>query len=96
MILSEGSSHDLLTAELWNKHHQLSAIESSPSSPFAITVGYVMSVLDQTFSDVPGLTPQLKGVNQRVMKRSIGSVRRVELEILQAGKVCLPLSTSIT
>ena len=87
MILSESSSHELLTTELWTKHHQLSGIESSPNSPFAITVGYVMNVLAQQYSDFPGLNPQLKEVNHRVMKRSIGSVRRVELEILQAGKV---------
>lgn len=90
VILSESSSHELLTTELWTKHHQLSGIESSPNSPFAITVGYVMNVLAQQYSDFPGLNPQLKEVNHRVMKRSIGSVRRVELEILQAGKNYMP------
>ena len=87
MIFGDSSSHELLATDLWAKHHQLPSIQLPQDSPFAITVNYVMSVLDQNFSDFPGLNPQLGGIKHRVQKGSIGSVRKVELEILQAGKV---------
>lgn len=87
VVLSDSSSHEILAAELWSKHHQLSDIQVPPNSPFAITVDFIMTMLDQKFSEYPDLKPQIGGISHRLKSGSIGSVRRVELEVLQAGKV---------
>lgn len=57
--------------------------------PFAATVNFVTAMLLEEFSDVEDLLPKLSGLQNRVQSGIISSVRRFELELLNAGKVRL-------
>lgn len=54
-----------------------------------ITVGYITKSLSQQFSEVgdQSLSPRFKAINDRVNGGYIMSIRKLELELLQAGKV---------
>lgn len=80
------STVDVLTSDLYSKHLQdLSSAAGNTS--FTVTVNFVVTVLIQDFSDVEGLIAKLSGIHHRVADGSISSVRRAELELLQAAKV---------
>lgn len=74
---------------LWSSHVD----DMSPNTPlstdaFSITVGYVIDVLSQSFgSSHPDLITELGKVRQRVNAGELKTVRRVELDLLEAGKV---------
>lgn len=80
-------SLDIQTSKLFSKH-----LEDTPSASvhqaFAITVTYVSSQLIDAFSDARGLKNNINKIIQRVKTGDICSVRRVEIELLNAGKVC--------
>ena len=62
--------------------------EHPAQSPFAVAMSYILRLLSQKFADVQGFGTHMKGTLERVNSGSITSVRRAELELLQAGKVC--------
>lgn len=80
-------SVDIQTSQLFSKH-----LEDNPSlsvhQAFAITVTYVSSQLIDAFSDASGLKNNVNSIIQRVKTGEICSIRRVEIELLHAGKVC--------
>jgi len=80
-------SVDIQTSKLFSRHLQDSP-SSSVHQAFAITVTYVSSQLIDAFSDAEGLRNNVNRIIQRVKTGEICSVRRVEIELLQAGKVC--------
>ncbi|KAM7203818.1 hypothetical protein V8F20_003824 [Naviculisporaceae sp. PSN 640] len=82
-------SLDIQTSKLFSKH-----LQDNPSAAvhqaFAITVTYVSSQLIDAFSDARGLRNNVNKIIQRVKTGEICSVRRVEIELLNAGKGCMP------
>lgn len=82
-------SLDIQTSKLFSKHLQDSP-SASVHQAFAITVTYVSSQLIDAFSDTRGLRNNINKIIQRVKTGEICSVRRVEIELLNAGKVCQP------
>lgn len=54
---------------------------------FRIAVGNIVNFVNQRFGSAPGLTSALQLVNQRVSKGCIPTVRRAELDLLQAAHV---------
>ncbi len=60
--------------------------ESSPDSPFAITVSFILEMLARDFRDADGLLDRLRDINKRIKSGPAPSVRRLELQLLQAGK----------
>ena len=74
---------------LWSSHVD----DVSPDTPlsanaFTITVGYVIDVLSQSFgSGHAGLITELGKVKQGVNAGELKTVRRVELSLIEAGKV---------
>lgn len=81
------ASHDVVLSALWTTH--MSEIRHEPSrvDAFSITANFITQVLCQTFQDIPSLFIGLTAIDHRVRGKQITTVRRLELEILQAGKV---------
>ncbi|ORY65052.1 uncharacterized protein BCR38DRAFT_408795 [Pseudomassariella vexata] len=79
---------EILTSDLWSMHISEHRPNASPTDAFAITVRYIVQVLNQTFPDVENqsLSQKLMAINQRVNAGYITTVRKLELELLQAGK----------
>lgn len=79
-------SVDIQTSQLFSRH-----LQDNPSASihqaFAITVTYVSSQLIDAFSDARGLGRNVNKIIERVKTGDICSVRRVEIELLNAGKV---------
>lgn len=72
------------TAEADPKHH-------SVSDAFSITVKYMVQILSQKFGTLSdSLRPKLQSISQRVTSGHITTIRRLELELLQTGKLTLP------
>jgi hypothetical protein len=58
------------------------------------TVQSVMEVLSRGFRNHELLNNRLRRVSQRVFDGSISGVRKIELALLKAGKVCHGLTSS--
>lgn len=89
------SSLEVQSSELYAKHIQ----EVTPiavNRAFATTVNYMLTLLNADFHDVERLKDKLMGVGQRANDGTISSVRRAEIEMLFAGKVCTPWLDSDT
>ncbi|KAK5660373.1 hypothetical protein OQA88_12914 [Cercophora sp. LCS_1] len=83
-------SLEVTSSELYAKHLGAHNSSSRVNQAFVATVSYVLSVLDGDYDDVVALKDKLVGVRQRANAGSISSVRRVEIEMLHAGKECIP------
>ncbi|KAL0944441.1 zinc finger protein [Colletotrichum truncatum] len=83
-------SSEVLGSKLWTKHFN-DADETMPiNTAFTMTVNTVARMLCQNFSHASGLASKVKRFQKRISGGSIRSVRRAELELIQAGKGCMP------
>lgn len=79
-------SIEILTSELWSMHNR--PHNSKPTDAFVITVDYITGILGQNFgSQNEALASKLRSLYTKVATGYITTIRRLELEILQAGKV---------
>ncbi|KAI0009504.1 hypothetical protein F4779DRAFT_367634 [Xylariaceae sp. FL0662B] len=83
---------EVLTSELWSTHVAEFHPESTRNHPFAITANYIIQVLSQRFYSSDDLLTKLKTVGHKVHVGYIGTIRKLELAILQAGKSSLESS----
>ena len=90
LLAQSTPSSEVQESELYTKHlmdFDPSASLTPRNSPFAVTVKFIMTMLDRDFQDAENLGSKLDGVLQRLNNGTICSVRRAEIEVLQAGKV---------
>ncbi|KAH9904139.1 hypothetical protein F4778DRAFT_83664 [Xylariomycetidae sp. FL2044] len=83
---------EILASDLLSLHLSDFQPDTAQNSPFAITANYIISILTQTSYNSADLTTRLGGISQRVHAGYIVTIRRLELEILQAGKSSLAAS----
>jgi hypothetical protein len=88
VLSNEERPIEILTSDLWSTHlSETGPGLLPPSDAFTITVSYIIQVLGQNFEpEFPGLASKLKTVKQHVGTGYITTARRLELELLQAGK----------
>jgi len=67
--------------------------ETSPHSPFAVTVKFILQRLHQEFSNASGLGSRLSGIYQSLASGSASSVRKIEIELLRAGRATMSAAT---
>ncbi|KAJ1333540.1 hypothetical protein MN608_03531 [Microdochium nivale] len=77
---------DILSSALWSTHMEDLRAEHGSSQPFIAGATYLINVLLQSFRDNPGIAHRLRGVSQRVRNQDTSTVRRLEMELMQAGK----------
>jgi hypothetical protein len=74
-------------SDLYARH----LLESNPgtaiSGAFTATVHFVLSIILQDYADVEGLPTKLSDLHQRVSSGLVASVRKVEIQLFNAGKV---------
>ena len=87
-------SIEILTSDLWSMHMSESRPQNSkPPNAFVITVGYITQILGQNFgSQNEVLASTLRALYAKVESGYITTIRRLELEMLQAGKVSRRMS----
>lgn len=78
---------DILSSALWSIHIEDLRADRGTSQPFTVGANYILNVLSHSFRDYLALAPRLRDVAQRVRDRTIVTVRRLEMELMQAGKV---------
>lgn len=83
-ILSNSS--EILTSDIYVKHSKDPKIEIGLDGILSVNV---LNVLQQKFLDNQGIVTQVNIIRQRISQGLLRSVRQVELEALQAGKVRL-------
>lgn len=84
------SGHDSvgnIPSALWSTHMAELHHDPSQAEAFAITAHYILEVLSQEFHGSGMLLSNLGIVGQKVKNHAISTIRRLELEVLQAGKV---------
>jgi hypothetical protein len=79
---------DVQVSDLHITHLKEMTPAGSANGALLATAKYVLEMLSQGLGDA-GLTSRLGDVYQRLGNGSISSVRRIEIEMLQAGKVRL-------
>ncbi|KXJ92364.1 hypothetical protein Micbo1qcDRAFT_233641 [Microdochium bolleyi] len=77
---------DILSSALWSTHMDDLRTEHGSNQPFIAGAHYIINVLVQSFRDSPGISQRLRCVGQRVHNRDTSTVRRLEMELMQAGK----------
>ncbi|KAK8052060.1 hypothetical protein PG993_003445 [Apiospora rasikravindrae] len=95
--LDNAGSIEILTSDLWTMHISDNNRPQGPkpTDAFVITVDYITRILSQNFgSQNDALASKLRALYTRVESGYITTIRRLELEILQAGKSVLPTSQS--
>lgn len=94
VISSENRPIEVLTSDLWSTHLSETGPNTQPSSgAFSITVNYIVQILSRQFETEDGngeLASKLKMVSQHISAGYTATVRRLELELLQAGKSSMP------
>ncbi|KAK7927085.1 hypothetical protein PG985_004083 [Apiospora marii] len=84
-------SIEILTSELWSMHNR--PHNPKPTDAFVITVEYITGFLGQNFGSQNGaLASKLRNLCTKVATGYVTTIRRLELEILQAGKSTLSTS----
>lgn len=80
---------EILTSDLWSMHLSENRPQASkPPAAFVITVDYITRILGQNFgSQNEALASTLRALYAKVESGYITTIRRLELEIIQAGKV---------
>ncbi|KAK0641579.1 hypothetical protein B0T16DRAFT_448994 [Cercophora newfieldiana] len=84
------SSLEVRTSELYTKHLLDIGSASPVNQDFAQNMGYLLDTLSGEYSDAVSLREKAGEVCQRVNDGVISSVRRAEIEMLSAGKDCMP------
>ncbi|KAL8385933.1 hypothetical protein RB599_007678 [Gaeumannomyces hyphopodioides] len=92
ILNSPSESPDVTSSNLYAKHLQESSAKQGPSITLTAAARKVLSKLAKRFSRSDRLLVRLEDIARRVGSGSIVTVRRLELEMLQAGKICLPSS----
>ncbi|KAI1484583.1 hypothetical protein F5X96DRAFT_430734 [Biscogniauxia mediterranea] len=87
-INSEGPE-EVIASELWMTHAEERQTDSSRNNPFTIAASYIIRMLCEEFQGARDLQSRLRGVSQRLQRGIIGTVRRLELELIQAGQETL-------
>lgn len=84
------SSLEVTSSELYVKHLEAHHSVQRVNQAFVATVGYMLSVLEDNYDEVVALKDKLARVRHRATDGIISSVRRVEIEMLHAGKESIP------
>lgn len=64
-------------------------LEAHQDSPFALAVNFMLKILAQQYADVPGFEGSMKHLASRVNASYVSTPRRLELEVMHAGRVSL-------
>lgn len=90
LVLGEDSlSHDVQVqvSDLHIKHLKDMSVPGSVNLALLGAVRYILEILSREFGDAESLKTRLRALYSRLSSGTIGSVRRIEIELLQAGKV---------
>ncbi|RYP81087.1 hypothetical protein DL770_005998 [Monosporascus sp. CRB-9-2] len=79
-------SAEAIPSALWSTHMAEMRHDALHTDAFAVTANYILQVLSQNSHDSTDLLSYLSVIGQRVKNNAVTTVRRLELEILQAGK----------
>ena len=72
---------------LWSTHMAETNHDPGHFNAFAVTGNYIVQDLGQYFRESSRLLSNLGIVGQRLKSNAISTIRRLELEILRAGRV---------
>ncbi|KAI1339523.1 hypothetical protein F5Y15DRAFT_75462 [Xylariaceae sp. FL0016] len=86
IVGGDPKSIEVLTSELHATHVAEIQPNSSHNNPFAMASGYIIQVLGQEYRNWDTLAPSLMTIGQRVQAGFIPTIRKLELELIQAGK----------
>lgn len=80
-------TNEIANSDLWSTHALEFHPESYDNRPFKAAVNFIIQTLIQKYYDYEVLLAKLRETGQKVHSGSITCVRKLELAILQAGKV---------
>ncbi|KAL7915780.1 hypothetical protein GGI35DRAFT_6423 [Trichoderma velutinum] len=84
------SSYTEQASELAMQHHK-DGLAASHNSPFAIAARFMIaSIFSHEYSHYPGFGLAMERLIGQINSGEVGTVRRLELELMQAGRTILP------
>ncbi|KAF7543734.1 hypothetical protein G7Z17_g10494 [Cylindrodendrum hubeiense] len=82
---------EIQTSQLCMQHLGDTTLDMTNQSPLAIAVNFMLKYGFQEYTvDSPSLLVSLDDLLQRVASNYVSTSRRLELELMHAGKMCLP------
>lgn len=81
------SSYTGQASELAMQHHK-DGLGASHNSPFAIAARFMIdNIFSHEYSHYPGFERRMQRLIGQINSGEVGTVRRLELELMQAGRV---------
>lgn len=85
---------EVLSSELWSLHFASNQPSLQVSAPLIAASGYIVQDLFRKYHDSEDFLQKLKEIGQNVRAGYYSTIRKLELELIQTGKVgnpCLSL-----
>lgn len=86
-VLQVADQRDIQTSGLSMQHIQDINLDARPDSPFALAVNFMLKLLAEQYPNAPEFCTILDDLLQRVNNNFISTARRLELELMHAGRV---------
>jgi hypothetical protein len=74
-------------SELYMQHVHDPSMAMHVGSPYAIATNFMLKHSFQPYTDIPAFAASLDNLVQRVNSNFVSTLRRLELELMHAGKV---------
>ncbi|KAF5003335.1 hypothetical protein FDECE_10111 [Fusarium decemcellulare] len=81
---------EIQSSDLYMQHLHDPTMAMHGDSPYAIATNFMLKHNFQLYTNVPAFAASLNDIVQRVNSNSVSTLRRLELELMHAGKMCLP------
>lgn len=85
---------EIQASDIYMEHLNDINLEAHEGSPFSIAAKDAITCLAQHYRDTPGLRNSMQDIVDRVKASHFATPRRLELELMQAGKMQLPPDAS--
>lgn len=85
--LQETKRPEIQASDLSVQHLKDVNLEAHKDSPFALAVNFLLKILAQQYGENPGFTGSMQHLSSQVNSSHVSTARRVELELMHAGRV---------
>lgn len=82
---------EVLSSELWSSHVATNQPDLQGSTPLAIASAYIVQDLCRRYQDSENFLLKLRAIGQNARAGYYATIRKLELELIQTGKVSQPI-----
>ncbi|KAK2592428.1 hypothetical protein QQS21_009880 [Conoideocrella luteorostrata] len=93
--LQDTTRPEIQASSLCIQHLKDVNLAMSPNSPFTFAAKYLILLLERKYQAAPGYLRSLSDLTTKIDSNHVSTVRRLELELMQRGKMQLPTDSNL-